>query len=206
MFVLMTMSETPKPDSAETPSRALLRRDRSAAARRAARLNRAEREVRIISLLNRGVSIVEIAACEGLSLKRMRNLVREILALRMPQPPAEFLALQVSRLNEALLVSYSAMHTSVSGANFEAVDRVVRIVRELDRYHGFAPCGGPTRAPETLRLAAPSQTPLALEGPIPNDSEMVPQAIEKARFGLEEALLSPHAVPGRDPGIVEGQG
>jgi hypothetical protein len=46
--------------------------------------------------------------------------------------PAEFLALQVSRLNEALLVSYGAMHTCVSGANFEAIDRVVRIVRELD--------------------------------------------------------------------------
>jgi hypothetical protein len=29
----------------------------------------------------------------------------EILAERMPQPPAEYLALQVSRLNEALLVS-----------------------------------------------------------------------------------------------------
>ena len=33
-------------------------------------------------------------------------LVQEILARRMPQPPAEFLAVQVSRLNEALLVSY----------------------------------------------------------------------------------------------------
>ena len=52
----------------------------------------------------------------------------------MPEPPAEFLALQVSRLNEALLVAYSAM----SGANLRAVDLVVKIVRELDRYHGFS--------------------------------------------------------------------
>ncbi len=65
----------------------------------------------------------------------MRALVREILARRMPEPPAEFVALQVSRLNEALLVAYNAM----SGANLGAVDRVVRIVRELDRYHGFSP-------------------------------------------------------------------
>jgi hypothetical protein len=35
----------------------------------------------------------------------MRNLVRKILAERMPQPPAEYLVLQVSRLNEALLAS-----------------------------------------------------------------------------------------------------
>jgi len=34
----------------------------------------------------------------------MRNRVRKILAERTPQPPAEYLALQVSRLNEALLV------------------------------------------------------------------------------------------------------
>jgi DNA-binding NarL/FixJ family response regulator len=64
-------------------------RQRSVAARRTAGLNRAEREARIVSLLNRGVAIAEIAAREGLSLKRMRNLVREILAQRMPQPPAE---------------------------------------------------------------------------------------------------------------------
>jgi hypothetical protein len=96
----------------------------------------------------------------------VRNLVRGILATRTPQPPAEFVALQISRLNEALLVSYTAMHGASSGANFEAVDRVVRIVRELDRYHGFVPYDGPTRAAENLRLAARSQTPLALEAPI----------------------------------------
>jgi hypothetical protein len=110
----------------------------------------------------------------------MRNRVQEILAKRMPQPPAEFLALQVSRLNEALLVSYGAMHDSESGANFEAVDRVVRIVRELDRYHGFAPACAPQRAPEPLWLVAPSQSPRALEGPVASDSEMAPQATEIA--------------------------
>jgi hypothetical protein len=48
----------------------------------------------------------------------------------------------VRRLNEPLLVSYSAMHNSATGTNFEAVDRVLRIVRELDRYHGFAAAPG----------------------------------------------------------------
>jgi hypothetical protein len=37
------------------------------------------------------------------------------------------------------------MHNSAKGANFEAVDRVVRIVRELDRYHGFAAISPPAR-------------------------------------------------------------
>jgi DNA-binding CsgD family transcriptional regulator len=185
MFVLMTTSEIQKPSCPETLLGPPVRRERSTAARRAAHLDRAEREARILSLLNRGVAIAEIAAREGLSLKRMRNLVREILAQRMPQPPAEFLALQVSRLNEALLVSYSAIHASVAGANFEAVDRVVKIVRELDRYHGFGAVPRPREDLESRRLPPPVERPLALEGPRPSDSEMAPQAIEKARFGLE---------------------
>ncbi|HEY5206866.1 MAG TPA: hypothetical protein VIJ63_20050 [Roseiarcus sp.] len=140
-----------------------------------------------MGLLNRGASVPEIAASEGLTLKRMRNVVREILSERMPQPPAEFLALQVSRLNEALLVSFSAMHDPKEGTNFEAVDRVVRIVRELDRYHGFAAVPRSREETEAHRLP-PVERQLALEGPSPSDSLsdslIAPQGIEKARFGL----------------------
>ncbi len=142
-----------------------------------------DRERRIMFLLNAGASIAEIAAEQGVSLKRMRNLVREILATRAPQPPAEYLALQISRLNEALLVSYTAMHNPVSGTNFEAVDRVVKIVRELDRYHGFAPREAASRA-DHRQFAPPARAPLALEPPAPSDSELAPQPIEKAQFGL----------------------
>jgi hypothetical protein len=114
----------------------------------------------IVGLLNRGVSIAEIADREGVSERGMRKYVRSVLARRAPQPPEEFLALQVSRLNEALLVAYGAM----SGANLQAVDRVVKIVRELDRYHGFA-VAGEVPTPTPPRLAPPSPAPLALEAP-----------------------------------------
>ncbi len=107
------------PDSLETFSPPSVPRKRSIGARRAARRKKADREKRIIALLNAGVSVAEIASREDVTIKRMRALVQEILVRRMPQPPAEFLALQVSRLNEALLVSYSAM----SRANLQAVDR-----------------------------------------------------------------------------------
>ncbi len=50
----------------------------------------------------------------------------------------------MSRLNEALLISFGAM----SGANLSAVDRVVRIVRELDHYQGL---GGGAQGTETRR-------------------------------------------------------
>jgi hypothetical protein len=146
--------------SAAPASPPAARRDRSIRARREARQARAERDQQIISLLNRGVSVAEIADRSGVSIRQMRKLVRKILAERTPAPPAEFLALQVSRLNEALLVSYSAMYNSMTGTNFEAVDRVVRIVRELDRYHGFAPvpraAPGARNAPRTARNAPTS--------------------------------------------------
>jgi DNA-binding CsgD family transcriptional regulator len=82
-------------DALRTPA---ARRDRSISARRAGREKKAERERRIMNLLNAGVSVDEIAARERLLLKRTRNLVREILARRIPQPPAAFVALQVSGL------------------------------------------------------------------------------------------------------------
>jgi hypothetical protein len=92
--------------------------------------------------------------------------VQQILARRAPQPPAEFLAMQVSRLNEALLLYYSEMYNSKSGANFEAIDRVVKIVRELDRYHGFVAPGSRRKA-DPRRLPPPAESLLALEAPSP---------------------------------------
>ncbi len=102
------------------------------AAARSARLARFEREQIVVDYLNRGVSVAEIAARVGVGEKRLRAVIREILARRMPHPPMEFVAIQVSRLNEALLVAFSAM----SPTNLKAVDQVVKIVRELDRYGG----------------------------------------------------------------------
>ncbi len=86
--------------------------------------------------------------------------MREILTRRAPSPPAEYLALQVNRLNEAMIVANGSM----AGGNLTAVDRVVRIVSEMDRYHGFFPRRA--RAPvRRRRLAPPAQEPPALAPP-----------------------------------------
>jgi hypothetical protein len=154
------------PDISAAPSRTLARRDRSIQARRNARQAEADRERQIVGLLNRGISVPEIASRSGVSVQHMRKLVRKILAERAPQPPAEFLALQVSRLSEALLLSYGAMHNSVTGTNFEAIDRVDRIVRELDRYHGFAAVPRPREEAHLLRLPPPAERPIEIEGSI----------------------------------------
>ena len=137
-------------------------RDRSIEGRRAARREKFERERLIVNSLNRGLSVAEIAARLGVTEKRMRALVSEILARRAPAAPEEFAALQASRLNEALLVAMSAM----SPENLKAVGLVVRIVRELDRYHGFvgAGCSRPSSPAQWGRGGRPRRDPGAPDG------------------------------------------
>ncbi len=157
-------------------------RGRSIEDRLAARRRKYEREKLIVEYLNRGISVPEIAANCGLTEKHMRACIRETLARRMPAPPAEFLAIQVSRLNEALLVAYSAM----SMTNLRAVDRVVKIVRELDRYHGFV--AAERRVPDFSRLSQPAEGLPAL-GPPPTDGrQTAPQALEKVDTAPEDEL------------------
>ena len=93
----------------------------------------------------------------------------------MPQPPAEFVALQVSRLNEALLVAYSAM----SGTNLKAVDQVVKIVRELDRYHGFSAADRRV-LPDAPRLEHEDR--LALDAPPTIARKWRRKSLEKAQI------------------------
>lgn len=150
------------PETLRNPAPSARPRDRSAEARKAGRVKKAERETRIVGLLNRGVSMAEIAAGERVSVNRMRKVVRGALERRMPKAPAEYVALQVNRLNEALLVSYGSMYNPETGANFEAIDSVVNIVREMDRYHGFFPA---SQRPErkARSLPEPAAPPPALE-------------------------------------------
>ena len=142
-------------------------RDRSIEARRKARALKGQRERLVIEYLNCGVGVAEIAQRTGVTEKRMRATIREIVGRRRPVASEEFIALQVNRLNEALLVAYGAM----SPENLGAVRLVVQIVRELDRYHGFVPARRPVRGrndeleppadPRHVALQVSEKTPFA---------------------------------------------
>ena len=161
IFVPMT-APTSNP---ETSSAAPARRGGSSGIRRATQLEKVRRDERIVGLLNRGASVPEIAASEGLTLKRMRNVVREILAERMPQPPAEFLALQVSRLNEALLVSFTAMHNAEDGYEFRGRRSCrqncprARSLSRIRRCPAVARGNGGASAPASCRASARARRP-----------------------------------------------
>ncbi len=134
--------------------------DRSRRQRLEARQAKAERNVRLFNLLKAGAPMAEIALREGLSPRRMRELVRQMLERREVDPPAGFVQLQIGRLSDAMMVAHAAM----MGGNMQALDRVLRIVGELDRYHGFARARPDPAVSATPALAA-SAAPLALPAP-----------------------------------------
>lgn len=121
-----------------------------------------------------GLSIAELAAREKISPRRARDRVSTMLKREAAHRPGEYVELQIRRLSEALLVAYSAM----SGANLEAVDRVVKIVRELDRYY-FGPGVLPASLmapPPALPQAEEAQpaAPLKLAAPAPAAEALLP--------------------------------
>jgi hypothetical protein len=133
------------------------------AAQLAGQARRSARVARVIDRLNRGASVADIAAQEGVSLKRMRNCLREILAEREPKPPVSVVA-EAKRLNEALGPAFDAMRDPMTGPNLTAIDRVVSIVRALGLVNGFdAPslrrCARRRLAGAPRGLSAPSRVP-----------------------------------------------
>jgi hypothetical protein len=127
--------------------------------RRITKRELAKRDLRFVEKLAAGATIEEIAASEGISVKWARERKAALLASRVIDTPHEFIKLQIRRLSEAMLVSYSAM----SLGDLNAVDKVIKVVRELDRYHGFAPDRSAPRYPPSLPAAQPP--PLALPEP-----------------------------------------
>jgi len=83
--------------------------------------------------------MAELARREGVTRRRVQILLKTILARRGPQPPAEYLTRETSRLNEAMGLAYGAM----ADGELDAVDRLVGLVKEMDRFQGFFP--GPRR-------------------------------------------------------------
>ena len=143
--------------------------------KRSTKREMALRDSRLIRALAAGQPIEELAAQEGIPLRRARERVSAVLS-RRPDPAAEFVNLQIRRLNEAMVVAAAAM----TAGNLQAIDRVMKLTRELDRYAGFAQglaasAAPPPPAPEPApplalappRAAPPQPAPAAAEAPEP---------------------------------------
>jgi len=135
---------SPTPKDARKPKAA-----RSIEARLLARSAKSLRHGKIFNQLTAGMSVAEIALGEGVSPRRMRETVQRILARREVDPAEGFVKLQTARLNDAMKVA----HTKMWEGDMQALDRVVRLVHELERYSGFRPDLAAAAPPR--RLAAP---------------------------------------------------
>ncbi len=91
-----------------------------------------------------------------------------------------------------MVAAYSVM----SSGNLQAVDRVVKIVRELDRYHGFGPHAHSSRFAPPTPVAPP---PLAL--PEPPAMLAAPQADGAAIVGAASEPRDP--TPNEDDPVTE---
>ena len=94
---------------------------------------RAPRGPRILSALLAGASFESIVEAENLTRKRVEKLMRDELRRRWTAPAQDYARLQIARL-EALS---SKLVELAEGGDLRAIDRVLKILDRLDRYHGF---------------------------------------------------------------------
>ncbi len=93
----------------------------------------ARRGAKIVAALVSGQSVEAIADSEGLTRKRVETLLRDELRRRWVAPAADHARLQIVRL-EAMAATLAPL---AAAGETPAIDRVLKILDRLDRYHGL---------------------------------------------------------------------
>ena len=128
----------------------------------------AERRLRILERLTTGLTVAHIARVEGLSVRRIRRIIQDMLTSREIDPAAGFAQLQIARLSEAMIVA----RTLMMEGDLQAMDRLITLTSELDRYQGFRSSQIPTlaEAASPRRIAGPRR-----ELPAPKAAHVEPR-------------------------------
>ena len=80
-----------------------------------------------------GAGVDQIAAAERLTRKRTESILREALRSRWVVQAEEFAQLQIARLEQMI----HRLLDRIQKGDLKAIDRALKIVDRLDRYHGF---------------------------------------------------------------------
>jgi hypothetical protein len=116
-------------------------------------------------LMVAGHSMAEIAASREVGVAKVRRVIDRMIADRPSESPERLIALQTARLGKALRV----IDRALEGGELKAVAPLMRVIGQLDRYHGLsARLAAPAAAPA---LPPPRPQPLALT----HDAEIAPQ-------------------------------
>src|SRR6202451_4144719 len=117
-------------------------------------------------LLVSGYSVEQIASHTKQSPAAVRRAVGQALAKRRPDAPEDYARLQVARLTKALRCA----DVSLEEGNLKAIAPFMKVVRELNLYHGVnvgparlaSPAALPEIAPTSLPEIAATAPPLSL--------------------------------------------
>ena len=101
-----------------------------APARRRARISRGP--AALAAMLD-GASFAEIAAAQGVTAKKVEQLVRGELRKRWIAPAQDYARLQIARL-EAIA---GTLKDRARKGDLRTIDRMLKVMDRLDRYHGF---------------------------------------------------------------------
>jgi hypothetical protein len=94
---------------------------------------RVTRAQRVLASLIAGAGVDEIGAAERLTRKRTESILRQELRNRWIAPADDFAKLQIARLEQMIL----KLLDRLQDGDLKAIDRALKIVDRLDRYHGF---------------------------------------------------------------------
>lgn len=103
--------------------------------------SRVTRAQRVLASLIAGAGVDEIGATERLTRKRTESILRQELRNRWVAPAEAFARLQIARLEQMFL----KLLDRLQDGDLKTIDRALKIVDRLDRYHGFTKA---TRMPE----------------------------------------------------------
>ena len=99
----------------------------------------ATRAQRILASLIAGAGVDDIGAAERLTRKRTESILRQELRNRWVAPTEDFARLQIARLEQMIL----KLLDRLQNGDLDAIDRALKIVDRLDRYHGFTRANRP---------------------------------------------------------------
>ena len=135
------MTDDPNPPS---------RRSRGRAAGRARRAQKAAMREVFFEALAGGFTVEQIAETGKVSVKTVRREIDRAIASRRFDAPERYAHLQVARLTRALRLADAL----IDRGDVRGLAPLVKIVGELDRYHGLQ---RPRAAPRAPLVAAPSR-------------------------------------------------
>jgi hypothetical protein len=95
---------------------------------------RVSRQKRVLSRMVEGASLDEIGSHEKITRGQTEHILRSVLRKRWVAPAQEFARLQIARLDAMMANLIERMQKG----ELAAIDRALKIIDRLDRYHGFS--------------------------------------------------------------------